>query len=106
MCVFFFLNSLIDHVIFQSHDTQEAVWGGGQLAPGSGQCAGALPKVYGHPSDPPTIRKVSTSSQSVLHPFSTHFNPVEDGPNVASMLQSDLNLKKMFKLHFGMRREP
>lgn len=51
----FFLNCLIDQVIFQGHDTQEAVWGGGQLAPGSGQCAGALPKVYGHPADPPTV---------------------------------------------------
>lgn len=51
----YLFNCLIDQVIFQGHDTQEAVWGGGQLAPGSGQRAGALPKVYGHPSDPPTV---------------------------------------------------
>lgn len=69
-CLF---NCLIDQVVFQGHDTQEAVWGGGQLAPGSGQCAGALPKVYGDPSDPPTVGKVSTPSQSVLQAFSSHF---------------------------------
>lgn len=51
--------------VFQSHDQEEAVRGGGQPAAGGGQCAGTFPQVHGHPPDQAAfweVIKIHTSS--------------------------------------------
>lgn len=48
--------------MFQSHDQEEAVRGGGQPAAGGGQRAGTFPQVHGHSPDQAALREVSHSA--------------------------------------------
>lgn len=56
--------------MFQSHDQEEAVWGGGQLAAGSGQRARTFPQVYGHTPDQTAFREVTYTNE---HTHTSHF---------------------------------
>lgn len=89
MTIYHLILWLIDEALFQSHDTQEAVWGGGQPAPGGGQRAGAFSKVYGYPSNTPALWEVSTHSHSIFSFLSSFFSALLN----TQTHKSDLNQK-------------